>query len=55
MPYAVKKGKKPNEFLIVNQKTGVVVGRSNSLDKANRSIGYRLGAEADKNKVKKRG
>lgn len=49
MPYIVKKGKKgQKKFIIVNQKTGVVVGQSNSLTKANRSIGYRMEAESKK-------
>ena len=48
MPYIVKKGKDDKSFLIYNQKTRRVVGRSDSLDKANRSIQYRLEAEAKK-------
>lgn len=47
MPYAVKKGKQGQKpYVIVNQKTGAVVGQSNDLDKANRSIKYRMDAEA---------
>lgn len=52
MPYAVKKGKPGQKpFVIVNQKTGAVVGQSDDLDKANASIGYRMAAEAKKEKA----
>lgn len=45
MPYIVKKGKKKNDFLIVNQKTRQVVGHSTTIEKAYRSIEYREDAE----------
>lgn len=48
MAYIVKKGKGARPFLIVNQKTGVVVGRSNTLNKASRSAGYREDAVSKK-------
>lgn len=50
MPYVIKKERKKGEkpFAIVNQKTGVVVGRSNTMNKAYRSAGYRMAAEAKK-------
>lgn len=48
MSYIVKKGKGSRPFLIVNQKTGEVVGRSNTLNKASRSAGYREEAVAKK-------
>jgi len=51
MPYIVRKAG-PKKFLIVNQKTGEVVGHSTSVDKAYRSIGYRM--EGEKNKRKAR-
>lgn len=46
MPYRVKKVKGKKRFAIINQRNGAIVGYSNSLDKANRSIEYRLEAEA---------
>mgnify|MGYP007071569735 CR=1 FL=1 len=52
MSYYIKKGTGKKPFLIVNQKTGVVVGRSNSLDKANRSAGYRMAADSGKKDIK---
>jgi len=51
MPYVVKKGK-DKKFLIVNQKTGITVGKSTTLAKANRSIGYREEAENKKKGIK---
>ena len=45
MPYIVRKGTGKKPYRIVNQKTGVTVGTSSSLAKANRSIGYRLSGE----------
>lgn len=54
MPYYVKKGKEGHKpYLIVNQKTGVVVGESDNLDKANKSIAYRMAAENPKPKREK--
>ena len=51
MAYYVKKGKEGHKpFLIVNQKTGAVVGESDDLDKANKSIAYRMAAENPKPK-----
>lgn len=49
MPYRVKQVKGKKKFAIINQRTGVVVGYSHDLDKANRSIAHRLEAEAKKN------
>jgi len=50
MPYIVRKGKGSKEFLIVNQKTNSIVGHSDSMDKAYRSIKYREEAEREKGK-----
>ncbi len=54
MPYIVKKGKKGQKpYVIVDQRSGGVVAQSDDLDKANRSIGYRMEAEAKKKKSKR--
>lgn len=45
----IKKGQKP--FLIVNQKSGEIVGTSEDLEKANRSIGYRTGEAKPKTRA----
>ena len=54
MPYVVKKKRGPKPFQIINQRTGEVVGTSDSLDKANRSIGYRIEAEVGPKKKQKK-
>ena len=57
MPYVVKKGdrkKGQKPYLIVNQKTGKVVGQSDDLTKANNSIEYRMRAEDIKNRSSRR-
>ena len=52
MAYVVKPGKGKKKFNIVNQKTGQVVGSSDSLAKAHRSIKYRTSAEANPKNIK---
>jgi hypothetical protein len=52
MPYTIKKSKGPKPYKIVNQGTGVIVGSSDSLSKAKRSIEYRSTAE-EGNNIKK--
>jgi len=56
MPYHLKKNtkvKSRKKWLIVRDEDGIVVGSSSSKKKAIASIGYRIGGERSKSKVRK--
>lgn len=48
MPYTIRHNAHTEDYEIVRESDGKVVGTSDSHDKAERSIGYRLESEARK-------
>lgn len=49
MPYEVRKvGSGPKPWKIIRKDTGETVGESDSKEKADRSVGYRISGEAKK-------